>query len=81
MAQGSPSLEEVLGLAKQLDPVDQLRVVEHLASDLEAKIGSEEKIPLRSLYGALAHLGPAPSAEDIDEVRREMWKGFPRDDV
>lgn len=31
----------------------------------------------RSLLGALAHLGPAPSAEDIDEVRREVWGGVP----
>lgn len=28
---------------------------------------------LVSLYGILAHVGPAPSAEDIDEIRREMW--------
>jgi hypothetical protein len=37
--------------------------------------------PKRSLRGALADLGPAPSAEDIDEVRREMWANFPRDDM
>ena len=37
--------------------------------------------PLVSLYGILAHLGPAPSEEDIDEIRREMWNDFPRDDI
>jgi hypothetical protein len=28
-----------------------------------------------------ADLGPAPAAEDIDQGLREMWAGFPRDDV
>jgi hypothetical protein len=31
--------------------------------------------------GACADLGHAPSSEDIDEARREMWAGFPHDDV
>jgi hypothetical protein len=35
----------------------------------------------RSLIGLCADLGPAPSAEEIDEARREMWAGFPRDDI
>ena len=43
--------------------------------------GEAPLMPKRSLRGALADLGPAPSAEDIDEVRREMWPNFPRDDV
>jgi hypothetical protein len=35
----------------------------------------------RSFIGLCADLGPAPSAEEIDEARREMWAGFPRDDI
>ena len=31
--------------------------------------------------GALAHLGSAPSAADLDEARRETWAAFPREDV
>ncbi|GEM_PF-1963916 len=38
------------------------------------------KQPKRSLNGLLTDLGPAPSAEDIDEARREMWGNFPRED-
>jgi len=34
---------------------------------------------LKSAYGILAKYGPAPSDEDIAEVRREMWGNFPRD--
>jgi hypothetical protein len=28
----------------------------------------------------LADLGPAPTAEEIDEARHEAWANFPRDD-
>jgi hypothetical protein len=35
----------------------------------------------RSFIGLCADLGPAPSAEEIDEARREMWAGLPRDDI
>jgi hypothetical protein len=35
--------------------------------------------PYRSLWGAMKHLGPAPSAEDIDEARREAWANFPHE--
>jgi hypothetical protein len=35
----------------------------------------------RGFIGLCADLGPAPSAEEIDEARREMWAGFPRDDI
>jgi hypothetical protein len=35
----------------------------------------------RELIGLCADLGPAPSAEEIDETRREMWARFPRDDA
>ena len=35
----------------------------------------------RSILGLCADLGPAPSAEDIDQARREMWSTFPRHSV
>ena len=35
----------------------------------------------RSLYGLWADLGPGPGEEEIGEARREMWVGFPREDV
>ncbi|MBM3237215.1 hypothetical protein FJZ31_13060 [Candidatus Poribacteria bacterium] len=37
---------------------------------------SIRKRPLRSAYGICADLGPAPSAEEIDEMRREVFKNF-----
>jgi hypothetical protein len=39
----------------------------------------EPQQPFTSGYGMLAKYGPAPSAEEIDENRREMFRGFAED--
>jgi hypothetical protein len=41
---------------------------------------SVKKERTRSVRGLLAKYGPAPSAEEIDENRAEMFANFPRDD-
>jgi hypothetical protein len=38
------------------------------------------KEPTHSLRGLLAKYGPAPSAEEIDQNRGEMFANFPRSD-
>lgn len=81
MEQAPANFEEVLRLARQLSPLDKLRLIEGVIPELETAVKTAKTKPLKSLYGALAHLGPAPSAEDIDEVRHEMLRNFPRDDV
>jgi len=35
--------------------------------------------PKKSAYGLLAKYGPGPTEEDIDENRREMFRGFGED--
>jgi len=42
---------------------------------------SELSSAARTLVGLCADLGPAPSDEEIDDARREMWATFPHDDV
>ncbi|MCP9493160.1 MAG: DUF2281 domain-containing protein [Pyrinomonadaceae bacterium MAG19_C2-C3] len=32
--------------------------------------------PRKSLRGDLAHLGSSVTSEDIEEARREMWRGY-----
>jgi hypothetical protein len=81
MAEPHSELEVVVEMVKQLSPIDKVRLLGRVIPDLEAAIGGAERKPLRFSYGALADLGSAPSAEEIDEVRREMWRGFPREDV
>jgi len=36
-------------------------------------------MPRRALLGVLKDFGSAPSAEEIDEARREAWANFPRE--
>jgi hypothetical protein len=43
-----------------------------------AESATPEK-PFTSGYGMLAEYGPAPSAEEIDENRREMFRGFAKE--
>ncbi len=45
----------------------------------EDAAGSIRKKPLKTGRGMLAQYGPAPSAEEIDENRREMFQNFAKD--
>jgi hypothetical protein len=38
--------------------------------------GDTVRKPKKSAYGLLAQYGPGPSANEIDENRREMFRGF-----
>jgi hypothetical protein len=52
-----------------------LQVLEEAVKPAE---GQELK-PKKSGYGLLAKYGPGPSEEEIDENRREMFRGFAQD--
>ena len=68
------TMEEALAIVHQLSPKEKARLIGKLADELVEK----EPLPKvgRPFRGILAHLGPGPSAEEIDEVLREMWAGF-----
>ena len=72
-------LQEVLILAKQLSPVDKVRLIQELAPDIEKELVSNQITPTKSLWGLCADLGNAPSAEEIDEARRGEWANLPID--
>lgn len=46
----------------------------------EAPEAASQNGPTLSQRGLLAKYGPAPSAEEIDENRPEMFRNFPRPD-
>jgi len=74
-------LDHVRDLATKLAPQEKLHLIEDLVRQLrQGPAPPPAKKPYRSLRGALADLGPAPSAEEIDEARREAWANFPRED-
>jgi hypothetical protein len=76
----TPTVESVLVDLLKLSPRERLEVIAQAVQRTEHEIPEEPKKPLKSLWGLWADYGPAPSAEDIDEARREMWGNFPRDD-
>ncbi|MBX3053815.1 MAG: hypothetical protein KF753_20215 [Caldilineaceae bacterium] len=80
-----PSLEFVMALASRLALTEQLQVIQRLAAQLSETtqtLTTPQSHPKksRSLHGLLADLGPGPTAEEIDESRREMLANFPRED-
>ncbi len=75
------ALDQILDLTQRLSSRDKLRLIDSLARQLLQEAEPTHPTPRPSLRGALAHLGPAPSAEDIDEARREAWANFPREDI
>jgi hypothetical protein len=77
----SDTFQQVVELALRLSPLERVRLVEKLVSTLERDLSEQNKQPRKSLYGMCADLGPAPSAEEIDQARREMWGNFPREDI
>lgn len=74
-------LDHVRDLAMTLNPEEQLQLIRDLAAKLSGTYSPPERRPFRSLYGALKHLGPAPTAAEIDEARAEAWANFPREDI
>jgi hypothetical protein len=75
------TLEQVVSLARQLPPVEKIRLIEHMVPEIKRDMFGQRPPRRKSLLGLCADLGPAPSVEDIDEIRQEMWAGFPREDI
>ncbi|NOZ06605.1 MAG: hypothetical protein GXP41_09705 [Chloroflexi bacterium] len=74
------TVEQVITMLRQLPPRDRLRVVGQVLPGLERELPDGPR-PRKSLLGLCADLGPAPSAEEIDQARQEAWGSFPREDI
>jgi hypothetical protein len=71
------TFEEISALVMQLSPLEQAKLVERIMGALQEDLQAvHSPQPRRSFYGILRDLGHAPSAEDIDEVRREFMSDF-----
>lgn len=73
------TLEETLELAKQLSLVDKIRLIEQIAPQIEKELTKIQSKPRQSLRGIWQ--GADITESDIDEVRKEMWSNFPREDI
>ncbi len=83
MAPKQTTLAQVVEFARQLTPREKAQLIAQIIPDVEAMLArmDAERKPLRSVYGLCQDLGPAPSADDIDESRQELFKNFPRTDI
>ena len=69
------TLEHVVSLARRLPLLEKIRLIEQMAPDIERDMFKQQSLNInkrRSLLGLCVDLGPAPSSEDIDEIRHEM---------
>jgi hypothetical protein len=73
------TVESVLSITEQLSTVDKVRLIERIAPQIARDLKTTHKKPRKSLRGLWS--GINIPAEEIDAVRREMWKNFPRDDI
>ncbi|GAA6623082.1 hypothetical protein [Scytonema sp. NUACC26] len=73
------TLEEVLELAKQLSPLDKLRLIERVTPQIKRELTIAQAKPRKSLRGLWR--GIDITDEDIVEVRQQMWGNFPREDI
>jgi hypothetical protein len=85
--------EDAMTVTLPLQPNEEAKLLElaesrGLSTDallLEAIKEILEKVPdhpikpKKSAYGLLERYGPGPTAEEIDENRREMFSGFAKD--
>lgn len=53
--------------------------LENWLGKLAEEGGGMPRKPKKSAYGLLAEYGPGPSAAEIDENRKEMFRGFAED--
>ena len=69
------------GLAK-IAEAKGIPLKDYLPSLLQQEVESDQVSgpPLKSYFGVLAKYGDAPSAEEIDENRREMFRKFASDE-
>lgn len=74
------SSNTVLEMLRKLPPRERLKVIARALPEIEKDLSLSPR-RRKSLLGLCADLGPAPTAEEIDEVRREVWSNFPREDI
>lgn len=73
--------DDVLSAAIKMPATEKVRLLEDVSAALRRELRSSQPKSRKSLYGAFADLGSAPSMEEIDDARREAWANFPREDI
>jgi hypothetical protein len=80
----TPAEEEKLREKARAEGTTPEQVVRQAIEPILASVADEPdttKRPKKSLLGILAKYGPAPTEEEIDENRKEIFANFGRDDI
>lgn len=75
----SVTLEEVLNLAKQLSPLERIRLIEQIIPQLKRDLVVTSSQPRKSLRGIWKEIDITEA--DIAEVKAKMSSNFPREDI
>jgi hypothetical protein len=73
--------EQLEGMLRSLPPAEKIRLIEILARQILEQNSTTTQRPCPSLLGLCKDLAPAPSADEIDQARKEMVASFPREDL
>ena len=73
------SLEQAILEALRELPPDKQQDILNYANNLRKE--TAPKKPFESIEGLWSDLGISLSADEIEEIQREMWKDFPRKDI
>jgi hypothetical protein len=75
-------IDELMERIRRLPPAKRQQLDEIVRSLEETpRSVPESGVTLQPIHGLLRDLGPAPSAAEIEDARRELWAGFPREDL
>jgi hypothetical protein len=72
-------LEATLNAKAQAQGITASNYASRVLEDVLKGTAGQSAKPKKSANGLLARYGPGPSEEEIDENRREMFRGFGED--
>ncbi len=73
------TLDEAVQLVEQLSPMDKVRLIKKFSAQIQRELMASRNKPRKSFRGLWK--GSNITDSDIAEVRQEMWKNFPREDI
>jgi hypothetical protein len=81
--QGQTTVEHIAQMVQKLSPSEKFELVKLIIVDIQSIITDKtpENPSLHSAYGICSDLQPVPSKEDITQMRKEIFSGFPREDI
>lgn len=75
----SITVDDLVVLAEQLSTIDKVRLIERLAPQIAQDLQAGQGKPRKSLRGLWRDT--ALDGDEIDQVRRDIWRNFPRKDI